>query len=198
MSPKEVLAAFRGLGHARPLEANRFRFAWSPVLAPFAGERETATPGEADSMITPSAEGWRWELDPNPLATGRVLWRMANALRLLTLLSLMVEQNAVESWCALYRDAVLAAHDGPKGERATVVTERFAELIAGELGKTAFLAVAHERFVSAIRSEDEATLASQRDSALIAAFVEDQLAVRPPITQAEVDECKRRLGSTNR
>ena len=43
-------------------------------------------------------------------------------------------------------------------------------------------------------NEDEATLASERKSTLIATFIEDQLAVRPPITQTELDELKLKLG----
>ena len=76
----------------------------------------------------------------------------------------MVEKNAVESWYALYRGTLLAAHERPGGDHTMMVTEGFAE----QFGR----------------------------AALIAVFVEDQLAVRPPISQAEVDELKRRLGVT--
>jgi len=54
------------------------------------------------------------------------------------------------------------------------------------------------RIIQSFSSEDEAAPASERDSALIAAFIEDQLAVRPPITQGEVDDLKRRLRRPDR
>ncbi|MEA2719816.1 MAG: hypothetical protein QOJ39_1680 [Candidatus Eremiobacteraeota bacterium] len=195
-SPADVIAAFRSLGDAQPLEANRFRFEWSPVLLPFAGHHETAARTASDSVVIASAHGWRWELDAGPLTTGRVLWRMANALRLLTLLSLLVEKSAAESWCALYRGKVLAANDGSTSGHATVVTEDLAELVGGASGKIAYRASRQERLFS-FGDEDEATLASERNSMLIATFIEDQLAVRSPITQAEIDGLKRRLGMTD-
>ena len=167
------------------------------MLSSFTGQLETTVQGAVESIVTRTAEGWRWELDPMPLTTGRVLWRTANALRLLTLLSVLAEKHSVESWCMLYEDTTLAANEG-RGAHASLVTERFAELVAGEFGRTAFLAVPRERFHSGIRHEDEATLASERTSTLIATFIEDQLAVRPPITQTEVDDLKRRLGMTGK
>lgn len=167
------------------------------MLASFAGQRETTAEVAIDSIVTRTADGWRWELDSSPLTTGRVLWRTTNGMRLLTLLSVMVDKQVVESWCVLYDGAMLAAHEGPGGEPASVVTERLAELVAGAFGRTAFLAVPRERFLNGINREDEATLASERNSTLIATFIEDQLAVRPPITQAEVDGLKRRLGLTD-
>ena len=46
------------------------------------------------------------------------------------------------------------------------------------------------------RRHEEDTPASERNSMLIARFIEDQLAVRPPISQAEVDDLKRGLERT--
>lgn len=107
---------------------------------------------------------------------------------------MMIERNVVEFWCALYDGAVLAAQNGPAGAYTMLVTEQLAELVAGEFGRTAFLAAPRARLISGIGHEDGVTLASERKSTLIAVFVEDQLAVRPPISQAEVDGLKRRLG----
>ncbi len=163
------------------------------MLSSFAGQREITAHVDVDSIVTPTADGWRWELDSSPLTTGRVLWRTANGMRLLTLLSVLVKKSVAENWCLLYGGALLA-HEGSGAQHAIVVTERLVELVAGEFGKTAFLAVPRERFLIGINHE-EATLASERNSTLIATFIEDQLAVRPPISQAEVDGLKRRLAA---
>lgn len=135
----------------------------------------------------------RWEFDASVLTTGRVLWRMANALRVLTILTLLTDKGVLDGWLMEHDGVLLAADDPDRHGTRTIVAEPFAQFVAGELGREAF-AEFRSRFEELLRREDAATLESERRSTLVATFIQDQLSVRPPISVEEIDRLKRRLG----
>ncbi len=191
---EDVLAAFRDFGAVRPISSTGFHFDWAPVLASFAGETGIAGEVAIESTLTLQEDFWRWELDSNAFTTGRVLWRVANALRLFALVSLLTEKGIFIGWSVSYEGTTLATQDAMGGTAAVVVTERLAELVAGDFGKAVFLLVPHKDLEDGLRRQDDATMASERRAALISVFLRDQLSLRPPISEDEINRLKRQLG----
>lgn len=190
----DVIEAFGKGGEVVVAGAAPFRFDWFPILAELEGQPKGMPASELSSTITRERNVWRWSFDPYPLVTGPVLWRTANALRLLALLGHLKQQAFCIGWHAEFRGVVIAAGEASRGAaNPLLITGAFTELIAGDAGEAVFAAM-RTQLGDAIRREDRLTSESERRSSLIASFIEDQLAVRPPISQNEIDDLKRRLG----
>jgi hypothetical protein len=169
-----------------------YRFDWRPVLGSFPNANAPINPTDIESRVLIENSAWRWTFDPYPVTTGRALWRIANGIRVLSILEVFAEEGIIHEWVAQW-GTVLLAVGGTNPRSGTVVTQDFATLVAGEPGSTVF-DMLKAQFGEVVAREDEAQRESERKSSLIASFVVDQLAVRPPISSDEIEALKRRLG----
>ena len=191
-SDADVMAAFRDFGDISSSGPYAFRFEWNPILVSFESEVQVGTSSEIESTVTKHGSTWRWTLDAYPFTTGLVLWRVANALRFFAILTAWIDKRIFSEWAAEYGGATVAAADAASGSKV-IVSDTFANLVAGEAG-TVLLAAMRTELSDHVGREDERTRASERKSSLIATFVADQLAVRPPISEPEISALKRNLG----
>ena len=191
-SDADIMAAFRSFGALEPTDTAAYRFEWNPILVSFESEVRVGASAAVYSAVTRSGSAWRWTFDSYPFTTGRVLWRVANGLRCLALLTAWTEKGVFTQWLAEYAGKTLAAADGASGS-GIAVTDAFANLIAGEAGP-AVLAAVRSELSNRVGREDERTGVSERRSSLVASFVTDQLAVRPPISESEIRTLKKQLG----
>jgi hypothetical protein len=191
-SDADVMAAFRSFGETSSSTPFTFRFEWSPILVSFESEAQVRASSEIESTVTKHGSTWRWTVDAYPFTTGRVLWRVANALRFFAMLTAWTDKGIFSEWAAEYEGETVATAGAASGSKVAV-GDTFANLVAGEAGVALFAAMRAE-LSEHIWREDERTRASERKSSLIATFVADQLAVRPPISESEISALKRRLG----
>lgn len=189
----DLLAAFSRAGVLTAIAESKYRFDWRPVVAAFPEAADEAEPSDFQSELTYAGTTWTWAFDSYPLTTGRILWRIANASRMLSILSVLVDRAFLNEWLAQSGTIVLAAQAKDCRRAVPLITEDFAELVAGPLGNEVFKALRYT-YAEAAAQQDEATYQSERRSSLIASFVRDQLAVRPPISEDEIAMLKRRLG----